>query len=158
MTTKATPTTTSLNAGCAAHDDSNLEPHPEASLEEWTEHVRSTRGLRGKAAAEAARKARRAATAYSPEVFAQIEALPRGEYTVVVSEEYEEKANEIARGRFQRRLVAGVEALSAMTVANNYRGRYVQSGRNFMDRLRSRGIACSVARGRWNKNVFVIGE
>jgi hypothetical protein len=85
-------------------------------------------------------------------------ALDVGEYTVIADESAKAKALSLARGSFQRALVKGYHALSAMTVrSSSWRDRYVISGINFLERLGANGVKASVVKGRNNKNVLVIG-
>lgn len=88
----------------------------------------------------------------------KLAALEAGQYTVILDDNAAAAALKLARGSFQRGIVKGYEALSAMSVKScKYRGRYVASARNFLARLHEAGIAAAVATGKHGKRVLVLG-
>lgn len=87
------------------------------------------------------------------------EALPADLYAVHESAEAKCKALQLARGRYQRGLVEGWEALSHATLRgvarSHYANRYRDSADNLLQRLRDAGLGDEI-RTRRRKRVLVI--
>lgn len=70
-------------------------------------------------------------------------------------------AHALARGCYQRAVLAGSEALSGATLrgrARSYGARYAASRQALLGRVRAAGIACTVERRAHGKLVLVIGR
>lgn len=80
--------------------------------------------------------------------------------TLVIDQSEALKALALARGKYQRALLAGVENLSGSSLAGKakrYSGRYAQSRSNLLDRMTAAGVKWSEARGPHNRRILVIG-
>ena len=89
------------------------------------------------------------------------EALPADLYAVHENQEVKAKALKLARGRFQRGIIEGWEALSHATLRgearSRYANRYRDSADNLLRRLRQAGLGEEI-RTRRGKRVLVIYE
>lgn len=66
-------------------------------------------------------------------------------------------AMKLARGRYQREILAGVHSLSGSTLQGNYSPRYRASAANLLDRCRNAGLAVREEIRQHGKRVLVIG-
>lgn len=81
-------------------------------------------------------------------------------YSCILDREVLNKAVELARGSYQIDLLYGNEAMSGATLrgkARRYGGRYAESRRNLMARIRAAGLPITEVRERYGKRVLVIG-
>lgn len=83
-----------------------------------------------------------------------------GDWSEMRDPEAYEAAMDLARGDYQRALIAGDEALSGSTLrgkAKRYSARYQQSARSLLKRLTDHGIPWSEKRGPRGRRTLVIG-
>jgi hypothetical protein len=83
-----------------------------------------------------------------------------GKYAEIRDENEYAKALKLAKGCFQRDLLAGYEALSLATLrgkAAKYTSSYAQSRDNLLSRLRKSNVVFCEVRGKNNKRILVIG-
>jgi len=84
-----------------------------------------------------------------------------GKWVEVLDEGTLEKALDLCKGEYQRRLVLGYESLSGSTLrglASRWNSRYAESRDNLLHRLRKAGIPVSEKRGPFNRRILVIGS
>ncbi len=84
-----------------------------------------------------------------------------GRWAQCYSETVLAAAMECARGRYQRALLTGYEALSGLTLrgkASSYGARYAESRANLLARLHRAGIPTHEVRGAHGARILVIGD
>lgn len=81
-------------------------------------------------------------------------------FSLILNDAALEMALKCARGCYQRNVLRGIEALSGSTLkgkAARYKGRYMGSIRNLLDRCRAMGVEVGEVRGSKGKRILTIG-
>lgn len=79
-----------------------------------------------------------------------------GSFSIVRSGTVYERAEALARGSYQRAILAGTEAISGSTLAGKaarYSSRYKASAKSFLDRCRKAGLEVEIVVGRNGRRV-----